>query len=176
MDSDLSKSSPVSSKDSKRSKESKDKKSNKTEDAKNKDEVEDLKTFKCNPSSFLKDMVEANEEYVSLQEFFFLHFYILFELLSYRYEDIWKFRDDGNNQNEKYDSDMVEREKMLKVEQEIRNIVDETMRSELELLQAALDRDRAHKGKKSKKPQKKVIILYQKRIFLSTYFVWRLNL
>ncbi|XP_032521307.2 IQ and AAA domain-containing protein 1-like [Danaus plexippus] len=134
MDSDLSKSSPVSSKDSKRSKESKDKKSNKTEDAKNKDEVEDLKTFKCNPSSFLKDMVEANEEY----------------------EDIWKFRDDGNNQNEKYDSDMVEREKMLKVEQEIRNIVDETMRSELELLQAALDRDRAHKGKKSKKPQKKV--------------------
>lgn len=52
---------------------------------------------------------------------------------------------------------MIEREKMIKIEREIRNIVDEMMRSELELLQAAYDRDKAHKGKKSKKPQKKVI-------------------
>lgn len=73
----------------------------------------------------------------------------------YRYEDIWKFKDD-EVQHEKYDKDMIEREKMVKIEQEIRNIVDELMRSELELLQAAFDRDRAHKGKKSKKPQKKV--------------------
>lgn len=51
---------------------------------------------------------------------------------------------------------MIEREKMVKIEQEIRNIVDEVMRSELEVLQAAYDRDRAHKGKKTKKPQKKV--------------------
>lgn len=51
---------------------------------------------------------------------------------------------------------MIEREKMVKIEQEIRNIVDEMMRNELELLQAAFDRDRAQKGKKSKKQQKKV--------------------
>lgn len=51
---------------------------------------------------------------------------------------------------------MIEREKMIKIEQEIRNIVDDMMRGELELLQAALDRDKAHKGKKAKKPQKKV--------------------
>lgn len=53
---------------------------------------------------------------------------------------------------------MIEREKMVKIEQEIRNIVDEMMRTELELLQAAFDRDRAHKGKKAKKPQKKVTL------------------
>lgn len=63
MDSDLSKSSPVSSKDSKKSKESKDKKNNKVEENKNKDEAEDLKNFQCTSSSFLKDMVDANEEY-----------------------------------------------------------------------------------------------------------------
>ncbi|CAH2094784.1 unnamed protein product [Euphydryas editha] len=133
VDSNLSKSSPVSSKDSKKSKESKDKKNNKSEDNKNKHEVDDVKNFNCRSSCFLQDMVNANEEY----------------------EDIWKFRDD-EIQHEKYDKDMIEREKMLKIEQEIRNIVDELMRSELELLQAAFDRDRAHKGKKSKKPQKKV--------------------
>lgn len=49
---------------------------------------------------------------------------------------------------------MIEREKMVKIEQEIRNTVDEVMRSELEILQAAYDRDRGHKGKKAKKPQK----------------------
>lgn len=53
---------------------------------------------------------------------------------------------------------MIEREKMVKLEQEIRKVVDELMRSELELLQAAFDRDRAHKGKKAKKPQKKVML------------------
>ncbi|XP_069360695.1 IQ and AAA domain-containing protein 1-like [Maniola hyperantus] len=134
MDSELSKSSPVSSKDSKKSKESKDKKNNKVEDNKNKDEAEDLKSFKCSTSAFLKDFVSANEEY----------------------EDIWKYRDDEVKHDEKCDKDMIEREKMIKIEQEIRNIVDDMMRSELELLQAALDRDRAHKGKKAKKPQKKV--------------------
>lgn len=61
---------------------------------------------------------------------------------------------------------MIEREKMVKIEQEIRNIVDELMRSELELLQAAFDRDRAHKGKKSKKPQKKVKLFF-------TYLIWK---
>lgn len=40
------------------------------------------------------------------------------------------------------------------LEQEIRHIVDDTMRQELEQLQAALDRDRAVRGKKSKKNNK----------------------
>ncbi|XP_041969680.1 dynein regulatory complex protein 11 [Aricia agestis] len=133
-DSDPSKMSPISSKDSKRSKESKDKKNDKVEDGKNKDESEDLKTFKCTESAFLQDIISANEEF----------------------EDIWKFKDDGDEQQEKFDKDMIGREKMLKLEQEIRNNVDEVMRGELDLLQAAFDRDRAHKGKKAKKPQKKV--------------------
>lgn len=66
--------------------------------------------------------------------------------------------DESENIHETYHLDMIERDKMGKLEVEIRVIVDEMMRSELELLQAAFDRDRAHKGKKSKKPQKKVSI------------------
>lgn len=73
-----------------------------------------------------------------------------------RFEDIWKHKEDCENHNERYYKDMIEREKMVKLETEVRNIVDELMRSELELLQGAFDRDRAHKGKKAKKPQKKV--------------------
>lgn len=77
-------------------------------------------------------------------------------MVKFRYEDIWKFKDDDPKNHERCDKDMIEREKMIKIEQEIRNIVDDMMRGELELLQAALDRDKAHKGKKAKKPQKKV--------------------
>ncbi|XP_059048429.1 IQ and AAA domain-containing protein 1-like [Achroia grisella] len=132
MDSELSKS-PVSSKESKKSKDSKDKKNNKSEENnKAKDEGEDLNMFKCNNSAFLKDLVNANEEF----------------------EDIWKFKDSTDDPHERYYKDVIERDKMVKIEQEIRKVVDEMMRSELELLQAAYDRDRAQKGKKSKKPQK----------------------
>ncbi|KAJ8723713.1 hypothetical protein PYW07_007693 [Mythimna separata] len=135
MDSEMSKTSPVSSKESKRSKESKDKKNGKSEEnGKNgKEDVDDLDTYTCTTSAFLKEMTGANEEY----------------------EDIWKFKEDADNPHERYYKDMIEREKMVKIEQEIRRIVDELMRSELELLQAAYDRDRAQKGKKSKKQQKK---------------------
>ncbi|XP_022118176.2 dynein regulatory complex protein 11 [Pieris rapae] len=136
VDSQLSKSSPISSKDSKRSKDSKEKKSNKSEENKNKDkeDADDPYTFKCTTSVFLKEIINTNEEY----------------------EDIWKYRDDEDDHHEDHDSEMIEREKIAKIEQEIRNSVDEMMRTELELLQAAFDKDRAHKGKKSKKPQKKV--------------------
>ncbi|KAL0819448.1 hypothetical protein ABMA28_007553 [Loxostege sticticalis] len=134
MESELSKSSPVSSGGSKRSKDSKDKKSSKNGDAKPKEEGEDLITYKCIASAFLQDIVNANEEF----------------------EDIWKFKEDIDNTHERYYKDMIEREKMVKIEQEIRNVVDEMMRNELELLQAAYDKDKAVKGKKSKKPQKKV--------------------
>ncbi|VVC97742.1 unnamed protein product, partial [Leptidea sinapis] len=134
VDSELSKLSPISSKGSKRSKDSKEKRSNKTEEIKNKDENEDLFTFKCTPSVFLQEIISANEEY----------------------EDIWKFRDVEDDIHEMFDKEMIEREKLGKIEQEIRNDVDEMMRGELDLIQAAFDRDRAHKGKKAKKPQKKV--------------------
>ncbi|KAL4702784.1 hypothetical protein ACJJTC_002324 [Scirpophaga incertulas] len=135
IDSELSKTSPVSSKESKRSKDSKDKKSSKNGDNnKPKEEPEDLNIYKCNNSAFLQDIVNANEEF----------------------EDIWKFKDDIDNPHERYYKDMIEREKVVKIEQEIRNIVDELMRNELELLQTAYIKDMAQKGKKIKKPQKKV--------------------
>lgn len=50
---------------------------------------------------------------------------------------------------------MVFTEKYNEVEAELRKVVDDLMRQELELLQAALDRDRATKGKKAKKSSKK---------------------
>lgn len=75
------------------------------------------------------------------------------ESLLGRFEDIWKFKD-NDDPHERYYKDVIERDKMVKIEQEIRNIVDDLMRSELELLQAAFDKDRAFKGKKGKKPQK----------------------
>lgn len=50
---------------------------------------------------------------------------------------------------------MIYAEKYSKVESETRIIVDDIMRAELELLQTALDKDKAHKGKKSKKSKKK---------------------
>ncbi|XP_068619350.1 dynein regulatory complex protein 11 [Battus philenor] len=134
-ESDLSKSSPVSSKESKKSKESKDKKSAKTDDNKSKDDMDDLQNYRCMNSAFLQDIISANEEF----------------------EDMWKFKEiDYDDSNERYHKDIIQREKMVKIEQETRNIVDDMMRSELDLLQAAIDKDRSHKGKKAKKPQKKV--------------------
>lgn len=59
-----------------------------------------------------------------------------------------------NNKQTHY-ADMVYADKFSEVENEIRKVVDEMMRQELEILQAALDRDRAQRGKKSKKSSKK---------------------
>ncbi|GBP98229.1 Dynein regulatory complex protein 11 [Eumeta japonica] len=132
-DSELSKSSPVSSKESKKSKE-KEKKNNKNNETKTKDEEENMEVFQCSSSAFLQEIITANEEF----------------------EDIWKFKDEKENAKEKCYEDMIERDKMIKIEGEVRVVVDEVIRGELELLQAAYDKDRAHKGKKAKKPQKKV--------------------
>jgi len=49
----------------------------------------------------------------------------------------------------------LQQEKQLEVETELRKIVDKMLRDELESLQAALDRDRAKKGKKGKRSNKK---------------------
>lgn len=59
-DSEISKSSPISSKESKSK--DKDKKNNKGEESKNKDEAEDMFTYKCSESTFLEDIIHANEE------------------------------------------------------------------------------------------------------------------
>ncbi|GBO98291.1 Dynein regulatory complex protein 11 [Eumeta japonica] len=44
---------------------------------------------------------------------------------------------------------------MIKIEGEVRVVVDEVIRGELELLQAAYDKDRAHKGKKRRNRRKR---------------------
>lgn len=50
---------------------------------------------------------------------------------------------------------MIYSDKYAELEHELRVVIDELMRRELDQLQAAFDRDRAVKGKKSKKSQKK---------------------
>lgn len=59
------------------------------------------------------------------------------------------------NPHQTHYSNMVYIDKYAAVELEIRKVVDDMMRQELEILQAALDRDRAQKGKKAKKSTKK---------------------
>lgn len=50
---------------------------------------------------------------------------------------------------------MIYTDKYAEAEWELRTIIDEMMRQELEMLQAALERDKTQKGKKSKKSTKK---------------------
>lgn len=63
-------------------------------------------------------------------------------------------KDETDNTKQTYYEDMVASDKYSEIESELRKVVDEMMRQELELLQAALDRDRATRGKKSKKAAK----------------------
>lgn len=72
-----------------------------------------------------------------------------------RFNDVWKEKDESNNLKQKHYEDMIFAEKSSEMELELRKVVDDMMRQELELLQAALDRDRALKGKKAKKSTKK---------------------
>lgn len=59
------------------------------------------------------------------------------------------------NTKQTYYADMLYAQKFNEIETELRKVIDEMMRQELEMLQAALDKDRAQKGKKSKKASKK---------------------
>lgn len=54
-----------------------------------------------------------------------------------------------------YYKNMIYTDKYAEAERELRVVIDDLMRQELELLQAALERDRSQKGKKSKKASKK---------------------
>lgn len=71
----------------------------------------------------------------------------------FRYEEVWKHKDESSNINQTYDEDIIKLQKYNLVEAEVRNVADELMRAELEILQAALDVDRGQKTKK-KKPKK----------------------
>lgn len=67
---------------------------------------------------------------------------------------MWLNRNETINTKQLFYEDMIFTDKYLEVELEFRKIVDDIMRQELELLQSALDRDRAQRGKKAKKSSK----------------------
>ncbi|KAF7991336.1 hypothetical protein HCN44_002898 [Aphidius gifuensis] len=120
-----------SSKESKRSKKSKAKKD--SEPDKSEDDESDP-GIKPAPTNFLPEILNANLEY----------------------QDIWKNKDETNNPWQKPYEDMIYADKTRQVENEIRIIVDQEMRNDIEALQAALDKDKGHKGKRQKKSQKRV--------------------
>ncbi|XP_043471559.1 dynein regulatory complex protein 11 [Leptopilina heterotoma] len=129
-ESTISKSTAGSSKESKRSKKSKTKKEN--EPDRSEDESESgIRHF---PSNFLPQLVQANEIYL----------------------ETWKDKDESMNQAQGPYIDMIQAEKTREVEDEVRLVVDHTLRGDIEALQAALDRDRGFKGRRSKKTQKRV--------------------
>lgn len=68
---------------------------------------------------------------------------------------MWRNKDETMNFKQGPYEDMVYTDKYNEVEMELRKVVDDMMRQELELLQTALDRDRLQKGKKIKKSAKK---------------------
>ncbi|KAL6267203.1 hypothetical protein P5V15_000280 [Pogonomyrmex californicus] len=129
-ESTVSKSTAISSKDSKKSKRSKSKKDSETEQSEDKTDL----GFKSVLSNFLPELIHANQEY----------------------QDVWKDKDESANPMQLPYRDMIEAEKTREVEDEVRVIVDQAMRGDIEALQLALDRDKGFKGKRAKKPQKRV--------------------
>ncbi|XP_076288357.1 dynein regulatory complex protein 11 isoform X3 [Lasioglossum baleicum] len=129
-ESTISKSTAMSSKESKKSKKSKAKKDSETEQS----EEETEQGFKSIPSNFLSDLVHANQEY----------------------QEVWKDKDDSMNAAQLPYLNMIEKEKTQEVEHEVRVVVDQALRGDIEALQNALDRDKGLKGKRGKKAQKRV--------------------
>ncbi|XP_015588089.1 dynein regulatory complex protein 11 [Cephus cinctus] len=129
-ESTISKSTGVSSKESKKSKRSKTKKEGDLEQS----EDESDPGFKPIPSNFLPEIVQATQDY----------------------QEVWKSKDESANLEQRPYLDMIEDEKSREVEEEVRLIVDQALRGDIEALQAALDRDRGHKGKRVKKTQKRL--------------------
>lgn len=84
-----------------------------------------------------------------------LHFSTILNFSNFRYNDIWKDKDESMNVTQMYDKNMIFTDKYAEAERELRVVIDDLMRKELELLQTALERDRLQKGKKSKKANKK---------------------
>ncbi|EEB19297.1 conserved hypothetical protein [Pediculus humanus corporis] len=92
---------------------------------------EDDEGFKISPSNFLQELLNSKMEF-----------------------DLF-WNEKLNDTDERPYLDMIKAENEAEVEKELRKMVDAMMREELEILQAALDRDRAKKGKKSKRVNKK---------------------
>lgn len=131
-ESEFSRSSAPSSKESKKNIKDKGKEKGKTEELVP-DESFQKKGFKPDESSFLPEIKVGIDEY----------------------NEIWKNKDESSNLKQQHYEDMIFSDKFSEVELELRKIVDEIMRNELDLLQIALDKDRAAKGKKVKKGGKK---------------------
>ncbi|KYN15124.1 IQ and AAA domain-containing protein 1 [Trachymyrmex cornetzi] len=129
-ESTVSKSTAVSSKESKKSKRSKSKKDSETEQSEDETDL----GFKSVPSNFLPELIHANQEY----------------------QDVWKDKDESANPMQLPYRNMIEAEKTREIEDEVRLVVDQTMRGDIEALQLALDRDKGLKGKRAKKPQKRI--------------------
>ncbi|XP_054288457.1 dynein regulatory complex protein 11 [Macrosteles quadrilineatus] len=129
-----SKSTAPSSKEGKGKKEKGKKGTKDKDDAKKKKSDEDEDPgFKMGTSSFLSDLMVAGAEY----------------------DEVWRGRDESVNPRQTYYPEIIHDQNTAHLEAEIRKVIDEELRAELELLQAALDRDRAKKGKKGKKGSKK---------------------
>lgn len=128
-DSELSKSTTQGS--------SKDSKSKKTKTTKGKDdkatgEEDDETVSKATVSTFLPEMTVRKEEY----------------------DEMWRNKDESINPHQYHYIDIIENEQMSELENELRKIVDDMMRAELQLLQEAFDRDRGFKGKRQKASKK----------------------
>ncbi|XP_022904118.2 dynein regulatory complex protein 11 [Onthophagus taurus] len=122
-DSEISKSTQGSSKESKPKKS----KSAKSKDDKSDDE-EDETYSKAIVSTFLPSITMHNEEY----------------------DEIWKNKNESSNPRQIPYKDMIEKQQMSEMENELRKVVDDMMRVELQLLQEAFDKDKGIKGKKQK--------------------------
>ena len=89
------------------------------------DEDAELLGFKMTPSAVTAELNAARAEY----------------------DAEWRHRDESANPTQTFCSEMLRRDKTYEVETEIRRTVDAGLRLELERLQAALERDRARRGK-----------------------------
>ncbi|XP_008200287.2 dynein regulatory complex protein 11 [Tribolium castaneum] len=129
-DSEMSKSTQISSKDSKTKKD----KAPKQKEAKQEGEEGEEVSTKAMVSVFVPELNARKEEY----------------------DEIWKNKDESGNPKQFHYMDIIEHEQMTSMENELRKVVDEMMKGELLLLQEAMDKDRGHKGKKksSKKTRK----------------------
>ncbi|KAK4877607.1 hypothetical protein RN001_010113 [Aquatica leii] len=116
------------------SKESKSKKSRSPKSKESKDDEEDkAAALKALTSVFVPELTILKEEY----------------------DEVWNNKDESMNPNQYHYGDVIFNEQMNLMENELRKVVDEMMRAELQLLQEAFDKDRGYKGKKPKKSSKK---------------------
>ncbi|XP_066140976.1 IQ and AAA domain-containing protein 1-like [Euwallacea fornicatus] len=132
-ESETSKSTPGSSKDSKSKQKDKSAKGAKEGKSQVETEEEDIRS-KALVSTFLPELNVRKEEY----------------------DEIWRYKDESANPGQNHYNDIIEHEQMTEMENELRRIVDEMMKAELMLLQEAYDKDKGYKGKKksSKKTRK----------------------